>query len=193
MPPTVTAPDAASDASSWSDLLPDAAAGRLPLIASIVFTVSVFCIALPSRWIDVMDRELDATNTIYHKAEDDHTLDFQLEPDRAIAENLLAYVYASLTFAVSNMFITPKSGRPGAQPAAQIRGLSASNSLVYRAYFTLRRASLRDLAMHMEDWHFKKDDSDAKEKVTDINFNHASREKLRNARFNCASKAASGY
>ncbi|KAJ7489149.1 hypothetical protein FB451DRAFT_1362124, partial [Mycena latifolia] len=84
MPPIETTSD---DASNWFNLIP---AGRLPLIGIILFMVSTLYVVLPSRWITFMDKELAATSNIYREAVDDHTLDFQLESHRVIADRLLA-------------------------------------------------------------------------------------------------------
>ncbi|KAF8201358.1 hypothetical protein K438DRAFT_1758623 [Mycena galopus ATCC 62051] len=76
---------------NWVALLPEPFAQIIVFVGSIIFTVvCIIRFALPSRRITSMNKAFDAMNKLYHKAVDDHLLNFRLEPDLAIHNQVLA-------------------------------------------------------------------------------------------------------
>ncbi|KAF8201362.1 hypothetical protein K438DRAFT_1965858 [Mycena galopus ATCC 62051] len=75
----------------WVTLFPEPFAQVVALVGSILLTIAcIIPFTLPTRRITAMNKALDAMKRLYHKAMDEHLLDFQLEPDLAIHEQFVA-------------------------------------------------------------------------------------------------------
>ncbi|KAJ6498517.1 hypothetical protein C8R47DRAFT_1068792 [Mycena vitilis] len=83
-------PDANSSATYLFADIPDPFGRTVALVASVL--IATFCavrLALPSRRIVSLDKDLDEMTTLYNKAVDNHLLNFQLGSDLAIANEVL--------------------------------------------------------------------------------------------------------
>ncbi|KAJ7677926.1 hypothetical protein DFH06DRAFT_1167399 [Mycena polygramma] len=87
MPPT----DPASPATYWVSDIPNPFSRTVALVLSAL--IATFCmvrLALPSRRVVPMNKALNEMTKLYNKAVDDHLLNFQLDSDLAIANEVLA-------------------------------------------------------------------------------------------------------
>ncbi|KAJ6551201.1 hypothetical protein B0H19DRAFT_1263886 [Mycena capillaripes] len=82
-PPTTSSPV------DWVTLIPDPIARAIAIIILIAM-VWTSRLAFPSRRITSMNRGFEDMSKLYHKAVDDHLLNFQLESDFAIWMEFLA-------------------------------------------------------------------------------------------------------
>ncbi|KAJ7182866.1 hypothetical protein C8R43DRAFT_1145348 [Mycena crocata] len=77
--------DSSSPAFTWLTLVPGSIARKITLIGAIVILLCYLAwFASSSRIIRSMNKKLDITSELYHRAVDNHILDFELESDRKI-------------------------------------------------------------------------------------------------------------